>query len=83
MEIEENVIKLCVEVGKQSVQIKNLNEKVDNISDDVKEIKKSLTYDVKTSNKWMRSTIVKLIGVVVAAGGAGAGVSSLISAFGG
>lgn len=78
--LEENVVELRIEHARQSEQIVAMNEKVDEIHETVKGISQSLTQDVKTSNKWLRSAVVKLVAVLLMAGISGAGASAAVDA---
>jgi len=75
MNIEERVIELRIEVAKQGAQIHNLVDKVDGISDSLDDIKKVLTGESQKASSWARSTLTKVI-LVILAGSFGAGATT-------
>jgi len=81
--LEENVIELRIEHARQSEQIVSMGEKVDEINEAVKGISKSLTQEVKASNKWLKSTVVRLAAILLMASIGGAGASAAIDAWAG
>lgn len=80
-QLEEIVTKVRIEVAKQSEQIKSLDDKVDEISSGVKEIRNSLIGETTKTNKWHRSLITRIVAILIAGSLGGAGATTAIKAY--
>ena len=77
-QMQKDITELKIAQAVTQEKIHNLDEKLDDIGSDIKEIRKSCVEDVKKSNTFLRNWIVKLTMVILGGGGAGAVVTAMM-----
>ena len=76
--LEETVISLKVGQAEQRVQIKQLDEKVDSIASDVKDIHDSLLDDTKAQNTRLKKYLSRALFILLGSGATVGGINALL-----